>query len=90
MIGSEMLDYAGQRFQTPLELADIWNKFGPKRPSDDRWWNEWGSRVTYPDHSYITDLMDQISDLKPAYRAEWLGEYKPYRLGSARKVGRGI
>ena len=27
--------------------------------------------------------MDGISDLKPEYRAEWLAEYKPYRLGSA-------
>jgi hypothetical protein len=27
--------------------------------------------------------MDRITDLKPAYRAEWLNEYKPYRLGAA-------
>ena len=83
VIGSRMLDYAGEKFQTALELTDVWNKFGPTRPDGDRWWNEWGSRVTYPDHSYLTDLMDGISDLKPEYRAEWLAEYKPYRLGSA-------
>ncbi len=83
MIGSEMLDYAGEKFQTALELTDIWNSFGGKRPNDDRWWNEWGSRVTYPDHSLVADLMDGITDLKPAYRAEWLKEYKPYRLGTA-------
>lgn len=83
MIGSQMLDYAGQRFQTALELTDIWNSFGGTRPNNDRWWNEWGSRVTYPDHSYLTDLMDAITDLKPTYRAEWLKEYMPYRLGTA-------
>lgn len=83
MIGSEMLDYAGEKFQTPLELAEIWQSFGSARPDNDRWWNEWGSRVTYPDHSYLTDLMDEITDMKPAYRVEWLEEYKPYRLGAA-------
>ncbi len=83
MIGSQMLDYAGEKFQTAIELTDVWNKFGPTRPDSNRWWNEWGSRVTYPDHSYLTDLMDRITDLKSAYRAEWLTEYKPYRLGSA-------
>jgi hypothetical protein len=27
--------------------------------------------------------MDRITDLRPAYRAAWLQEYTPYRLGSA-------
>jgi len=83
MIGSQLLDYAGQKFQTPLDLGAIWIKFGDKRPDEDTWWNEWGSQVTHYDHSYVTDLMDRITDLKPAYRAEWLEEYEPYRLGAA-------
>jgi hypothetical protein len=83
MIGSELLDYAGEKFQTPLDLKAIWDNFGPTRPDPERWWNEWGSRVTYYDHSSVTDLMDRITDLKPAYQAEWLEEYTPYRLGAA-------
>jgi hexosaminidase len=83
LIGSELLDYAGEKFQTPLDLAAIWNKFGSTRPDAQRWWNEWESQVTHYDHSYATDLMDRITDLKPAYRAEWLEAYTPYRLGSA-------
>jgi hexosaminidase len=83
LIGSELLDYAGEKFQTPLDLAAIWNKFGSTRPDAQRWWNEWESQVTHYDHSYVTDLMDRITDLKPAYRAEWLEAYTPYRLGSA-------
>lgn len=83
LIGSELLDYAGEKFQTALELSDIWKSFGPNKPSDDRWWNEWSSRVTYYDHSYVTDLMDRISDLEPDYRAEWLNEYTPYRMRAA-------
>ncbi len=83
LIGSEMLDYAGEKFQTPLDLTEIWNKFGGTRPDSNRWWNEWESQVTHYDHSYVIDLMDRITDLKSSYRAEWLQEYTPYRLGSA-------
>ena len=83
MIGSELLDYAGQKFQTPVEMSELWSKLGPRRPDPGRWWNQWESQVTHYDHSYIVDLMDRITDLRPAYRAEWLQEYMPYRLGSA-------
>jgi hexosaminidase len=83
MIGSQLLDYAGEKSQTALDLTEIWGKLGAKRPDPERWWNEWESQVTHYDHSYITDLMDRIADLKPAYQAEWLKEYTPYRLGSA-------
>jgi hexosaminidase len=83
MIGSQLLDYAGEKFQTPLDLEAIWQKFGGTRPDSERWWNEWESQVTHYDHSYITDLMDRITGLKPAYRTEWLKEYTPYRLGAA-------
>ena len=83
VIGSELLDYAGEKFQTPLDMTAIWDKFASKRPDDERWWNQWESQVTHYDHSYVTDLMDRIMDVKPAYRAEWLEEYEPYRLGAA-------
>lgn len=83
LLGSELLDYAGQKFQTPLDLTAIWDKFDSKRPNADRWWNEWESQVTHYDHSCVIDLMDRIADLKPDYKAEWLAEYAPYRMGSA-------
>lgn len=83
LVGSELLDYAGAKFQAALDMSAIWDKFGSKRPPDERWWNEWESQVTHYDHSYVTDLMDRISDLKPYYQAEWLKEYTPYRMNSA-------
>jgi hexosaminidase len=83
MIGSRLLDYAGQKFQTALQLTDLWRSLGPRRPDDERWWNEWESEVTYPDHSRLTDLMDAITELRAVYRDEWLREYEPYRLGTA-------
>jgi hypothetical protein len=83
IIGSRLLDYAGQRFQTPLELTGLWQRLGSKRPGSDPWWNEWESQVVYQDHSRIVDLLDAITELRPKYRAEWLAEYTPYRLDSA-------
>ena len=83
MIGSQLLDYAGEKFQTPLDLEGLWKKLGTRRPESERWWNEWESQVTHYDHTYLMDLMDRITDLQPAYRAEWLQEYKPYRMGTA-------
>lgn len=83
MIGSQILDYAGEKFQTPLDLEGLWAKLGTRHPPSERWWNEWESQVTHYDHSYLMDLMDRITDLEPEYRAEWLREYKPFRMGTA-------
>ena len=83
LIGSRLLDYAGQKFQTPPELIDLWGRIGKTRPDADKWWNEWESQVVYQDHSRIVDLMDAITELRQLYRAEWLEEYSPYRLASA-------
>lgn len=86
LFGSRLLDYAGQKFQTPPELEELWRKLGPTRPGDEAWWNEWGSMTTYQDHSRLVDLMDAITELRAQYRSAWLEEYTPYRLASA--IGR--
>jgi hexosaminidase len=86
LIGSRLLEYAGQKFQTAPELEDLWQKLGPTRPRDEVWWNEWESMTTYQDHSRLVDLMDAITELRAEYRLGWLEEYTPYRLASA--VGR--
>jgi hexosaminidase len=83
LVGARLLDYAGQKFQTPPELIELWRRNGKTRPDADKWWNEWESQVVHQDHSRIVDLMDAITELRPLYRAEWLEEYSPYRLGSA-------
>lgn len=83
LVGARLLDYAGQKFQTPPELIELWRRNGTTRPDADRWWNEWESQVVHQDHSRIVDLMDAITELRPLYRAEWLEEYSPYRLDSA-------
>jgi hexosaminidase len=82
LVVSRMLDYAGERFQTPLDLADLWSRLGPKRPDPNRWWENWESMVTYQSHSRLVDLMDSITELQPLYRKEWLMEYTQYRTDS--------
>jgi len=83
MFGNRLLDYAGQKFQTPIEISELWSKLGPRRPDPDRWWNNWGSQITYQDHSRLVDLMDSITELRHVYETDWLQEFTPYRLGSA-------
>ena len=83
LVGARLLDYAGEKFQTPPELIDLWHRVGKARPDADTWWNNWESQVVYQDHSRIVDLMDAIIELRPLYQAEWLSEYSPYRLASA-------
>jgi hypothetical protein len=83
LVGSRLLDYAGERFQTAPELETMWRNLGPSRPKDEAWWNNWESQVTYQDHSRIIDLMDAITELRPQYRSAWLDEYTAYRLDSA-------
>ncbi|HXH48415.1 MAG TPA: family 20 glycosylhydrolase [Terriglobia bacterium] len=86
LLGSRLLDYAGQKFQTAPELEVLWQRLGPTRPASEIWWNEWGSMVIYQDHSRLVDLMDAITELRAQYRSAWLEEYTPYRLASA--IGR--
>jgi len=83
LVGSRLLDYAGERFQTAPELETMWRNLGTHRPKDEVWWNDWESQVTYQDHSRLVDLMDAITELRPQYRSAWLEEYTPYRLDSA-------
>ncbi|HET6215977.1 MAG TPA: beta-N-acetylhexosaminidase [Acidobacteriaceae bacterium] len=82
LVVSRLLDYAGARFQTSLDLAGLWSRLGPKRPDTNRWWENWQSMVTYQSHSRLVDLMDAITELQPLYRKEWLMEYTQYRLDS--------
>ena len=81
LLGARMLDYAGLRFLSAVELSDRWQELGPKvNPST--WWNNFGSEWIYQSHSRPVDLMDQITELRKLYQAAWREEYTPYRLES--------
>ena len=76
-----MLDYAGLKFLTAVELADHWKELGPKI-NKQTWWNTFDSEWSYQSHCRLVDLMDQITELRSDYRSAWLAEYTEYRLDS--------
>lgn len=82
LLGSRLLDYAGLKFLTAIEVADRWQQIGPLR-SKDQLWNQLGSEMFYQSHGRPVDLMDAITELREKYRSAWLSEYTPYRLASA-------
>jgi hypothetical protein len=81
LTGSRMLDYAGLKFLTAVELAERWKELGPKA-NKQTWWNTFDSEWTYQSHSHLIDLMDEITELRKDYRDAWLAEYTEYRLDS--------
>ena len=83
LVAARLLDYAGEKFETPTDLVNLWRALGSKRPAGDEWWDMWESQVVYQDHSHLTDLMDAITELESQFKAQWLAEYLPYRMASA-------
>jgi len=81
LLGSRMLDYAGLKFLTAVELTDRWKELGPK-VNKETWWNTFESEWAYQSHSRLVDLMDSITELRRDYRSAWLAEYREYRLDS--------
>jgi hypothetical protein len=81
LIGARMLDFAGLKFLSAVELADRWKELGPT-VIQQTWWNNFGSEWVYQSHSRPVDLMDQITELQKLYQAAWREEYTSYRLES--------
>ncbi len=82
LLGSRMVDYAGMRFTSAIEVAELWKALGP-HPTGQDFWNRFASEVIYQDHGRLSDQMDAISELAGHYRAAWLAEYTSYRLNEA-------
>ena len=74
-LGAEMLDY--------LEMAEAWQHMGarPSRRQVDSELHEFCNGCLV--HYAAGDLMDAATELREDYRAAWLAEYTPYRLGAS-------
>jgi hypothetical protein len=72
-----MLDYEGMKYLYALEIAGTWEQERQQKGSPERLWEIMNRGITYD------DLMDEITELRRIYRANWLEEYTPYRLGKA-------
>ncbi len=82
-LGAEMLDYAGMRYIDALEMAEAWQHMGarPSRRQVDSELHEFCNGCLV--HYAAGDLMDAATELREDYRAAWLAEYTPYRLGAS-------
>ena len=81
LVTARMLDYAGMKYIYAQEMAGYFKTLGahPSR-ADVQFYIGWESSAR--NHGRIMDLMDEISDLREAYRSAWLSEYTDHRLGS--------
>ncbi len=83
LVGSRLLDYAGMKYLYALEISDAWEHARqlPERPKS--LWEAIGPGIWPQTHSRTSDLMDGITGLREFYRATWLAQYTPYRMGTA-------
>ena len=77
VVGSRMLDYACMRLLYAVEITDTWEH---RRQAKDYPEGAWELMYAGISHS---DLLDEITELRQVYRANWLAEYTSYRLGKA-------
>ena len=76
-----MLDYAGMKYIYALDIAGYFKILG-SHPTHADVQFYLGRESSARNHGRITDLMDEISDLRGIYRSAWLVEYTDHRLQS--------
>ena len=76
-----MLDYAAMKYAYAAEMAEFWRQLGPHPKREDLGFLLF-SEINAQNHSRIEDLIDAVPELRDSYRAAWLAEYTPYRLGT--------
>ena len=77
-----MFDYLGMKNLYAIEWAryfrELKENFKPELAS-----LYLGNQISVIDHGMISDLLDSSTGLREQYRAAWLEESTPYRLGTA-------
>jgi hexosaminidase len=82
IVGAQMIDLAGMKFQYAGEIADAWRTL-PPHPTREQLDDVLGRGVSNETHSRTMDMMDGITETKRSYEAAWLEQYTPYRMGTA-------
>ena len=81
LLAARMLDYAAMKYAYAAEMAEFWRQLGPRPKREDLGFLLF-SEINAQNHSRIEDLIDRVPELRDSYRAAWLAEYTPYRLGT--------
>jgi hypothetical protein len=82
LVSARMFDYLGMKWLYALEWAKYFREL--KANPDQKLVTLYiGVQMNAQDHGMLADLMDTVGDLRESYRAAWLAESTPYRLGTA-------
>ena len=82
IVGAQLIDLAGMKFQYAGEIADAWQTL-PPHPTREQLTYVLGTGISNETHSRTMDMLDDITETRRAYKAAWLEQYTPYRLGTA-------
>ncbi len=82
IVGAQMIDLAGMKFQYAGEIAEAWKTL-PPHPTREQLMDVLAQGISNETHSRTMDMMDGLTETKLAYKAAWLEQYTPYRLGTA-------
>ncbi|MBB5057910.1 hypothetical protein HDF16_002616 [Granulicella aggregans] len=81
LLAARMIDYTGMKFLYAAEIAELFDGLNDHPSVDDMHYLK--RETTARNHSRVGDLLDLSAELQQQYRAEWLKQYKPYRLQTA-------
>lgn len=81
LLAARMLDYTGMKFLYAVEIADLFDNLSARPTAADVRYVR--REAAARNHSRVGDLLDLSTELQQQYRAEWLKQYKPYRLQTA-------
>lgn len=82
VIAARLFDYLGMKSLYAVEWSDYFREL--KTNSEPKLVTLYiGIQMNAQDHGMLADLVDAITGLREPYRAAWLEESRPYRLGSA-------
>ena len=82
LMAARMLDYTGMKFLYATEIAANFSALSA-HPTKDEISYLLRRETSARNHSRVGDLLDSSGELAQEYRAEWLKQYKPYRLSTA-------
>jgi len=82
LVASRMLDYTCMRYLYAIEITDAWERLHTQKEVPKSLRPALGG-IYDETHSRLVDLMDRVTELRRIYRANWLAENTPYRLGRA-------